>query len=67
MADVRSKVGVPVATDFTWLGVPMYCSPIIVDSTTGIAYTLVDGGTVEPVSSGGLESVYDDPAYWMGV
>lgn len=43
MADVRANAGIPLAAYFGGMG---DCAPIVVDSTTGDAYSLKDGDVV---------------------
>jgi hypothetical protein len=53
MAEVRYAAGVPTAASFAGLGAPTQCAPIVVDSTTGTAYTLKTGDVVVAAAAGG--------------
>lgn len=53
MAEVRYAPGVPTVASFAGLGAPTQCAPIVVDSDTGIGYTLKTGDVVYPAAAGG--------------
>lgn len=73
MSEVRAHAGVPVAAQFFGLGAPSACPPLVVNSATGIIYSLITGdvvvaagalGTVTSVAqtfTGGLISVAGSP------
>jgi hypothetical protein len=55
MEPVRHKSGVPVASDFA----DSQGGPIIVNTVTGVAYTITEAGVVVPLAGG---STGDYPA-----
>lgn len=52
MANVRSKVGVPVASDFGYMDVIGDGTPVVVNVSTGIAYVLSSAGVVTSLAGG---------------
>ena len=78
MAEVRAVVTVPVTAMFAGLGAPSACAPLVVETTTGVIYSLKApdavyaagaGGTVTSVAqtfTGGLISVAGSPITLSG-
>ena len=56
MSDVRAHSGVPVTAQFAGLTTPSACAPIVVDSATGIIYSLKTGDIVTAAVSVGVAS-----------
>jgi len=56
MAEVRAKTGVPLVSDFGGLGAPTVCAPLVVDSTTGLIYSLTAAGLVKSVPLSGISA-----------
>jgi hypothetical protein len=53
MAEVRAMVSVPPTGAFGGFGAPTPCAPIVIDSTTGFAYSMTAAGTVVAFGIGG--------------
>lgn len=57
MSDVRAHVGTPTIAQFSGLTTPSACAPLVVDSATGLIYSLKTGDVVVLAGGGGTGTV----------